>query len=72
MGDASARSIEDQSRRAVAETVATRTLLDVQECAELIARTYGCPTFIGSIATDLAEAAIAAGAPIKLSASVRT
>jgi hypothetical protein len=63
--------IEEHIRRTVVEAIETRQVLDVQEAADLIARAHGCQTFSRSIATDVAEAALAAGVPMKLAAAVR-
>ena len=70
MGPLTMQSIESHIRRIVAQSIETGALLDVREAANLIARAHGCQDFVQSIATDLAEAAVAARVPVKLEASV--
>jgi hypothetical protein len=67
-----AQSIEEHIRRVVADAIKAGQMLDVQEAADLIARAHGCLSFVGPIATDLAEAAVAAHVPVKLFRGVQT
>jgi hypothetical protein len=67
----SEQSVHQHIRQTVTEAALTGAILDMQKTADVIAQVHGCERLIRSIAADLADAAVAAGVPMKLAASVR-